>query len=431
MVEGTFRKVPQHGLPIITSLIFKTSKQRTSPPAGNVAGTRFVLEKDSEKIVGFHGRSAAALDALGVYFAPLSPAQQPQDQEKVEAQGGKGGKEWDDGGDHDGVTKIFVGIGRGGLQYIKFDYVQLNEGPIHGTKERTFTQPFEITHPDEYIVSVEGYYDDSGIIQGLRFKTNKRTSDIIGYGDDGTKFILEVKDKKIVGFHGYADKNLNSLGAYFVPISSSSSPLSPPNKVGAQGGKGGNTFDDGAFDSVRKVYVGQGDIGVSYVKFHYDNSGNSETRDHGKKTLLGTEDFVLEYPDEYITSVEGTYDKIYGSDSEVITSLTFKTSKGRTSQPFGIVAGISFTLDGKGGKLLGFHGQVGEDLYALGAYFAPTSTPLIPPKKLEAKGGEAGNLWDDGVKKLLVGQGDIGISFVKFAYVNGTETVVGDGRGKK
>nr|VDC71111.1 unnamed protein product [Brassica rapa] len=56
--------------------------------------------------------------------------------QKLDAQGGKGGNQWDDGGDHDGVTKIHVAVGRG-IEQIRFDYLknrQTNEGPAHGVK---------------------------------------------------------------------------------------------------------------------------------------------------------------------------------------------------------------------------------------------------------------------------------------------------------
>ncbi|XP_010535270.1 PREDICTED: jacalin-related lectin 5-like [Tarenaya hassleriana] len=360
--------------------------------------------------------------------------------QKLEAQGGKKGEAWDDKDGHDRVKKISLRVGRKGIDFVKFDYEksgQLVEGAVHGLNDgSTPNKTFEVTDPDDYVVSVEGYYDEDGVIQALQFQTNKKTtSELFGY-EEGTKFSLAVDGQKVVGFHGYADTTLNSVGAYFAASSSSVIPITPPPvKLEAQGGNGGTIFDDGAFDGVKKVYIGQGDIGVSYVKFEYEKSGNSETREHGEKTLLGTEEFAVEYPDEYITSVKGSYDKVFGSDSEVITSLTFETSKGRISQPYGIVAGTEFKLDGKGGKLLGFHGHASDVVHGLGAYFVQSSTPLTPAKKLQAKGGDAGSEWDDGVydgvKKVLVGQGDIGISFVKFVYANGTETVVGDDRGKK
>ncbi|CAN6931291.1 unnamed protein product [Brassica oleracea] len=140
--------------------------------------------------------------------------------QKLEAKGGNGGKEWDDGADHEGVSKIYIREGSEGIESIKFDYVKNGEpetGPIHGGLGQDFTDSFDLNHTiDEHIVSVKCYYDE-GAIQGLVVKTNTRTSALMGY-NLGTKFKLQVKDKKIIGFHGSSDKNLNSLGAYFAPL---------------------------------------------------------------------------------------------------------------------------------------------------------------------------------------------------------------------
>ncbi|CAH2053548.1 unnamed protein product [Thlaspi arvense] len=54
--------------------------------------------------------------------------------------------------------------------------------------------------------------------------------------------------------------------------------------------------------------------------------------------------------------------------------------------------------------------------------------------KLEAKGGEIGDVWDDGVhenvRKVYIGKSQNGIAFLKFEYVDGSEVVVGDEHGK-
>ena len=139
--------------------------------------------------------------------------------------------------------------------------------------------------------------------------------------------------------------------------------------------------------------------------------------------------FVLDFPDEYIKSVEATYDKPNLFQNTVITSLTIKTSKGRTSS-FGYTKGKKFVLEQKDCPLVGFHGKVGDAIDALGAYFAP----LVPAKKLPSVGGNGGVAWDDGVydgvRKIYVGQGNDGVSFVKFEYTKGTELVSGDEHGK-
>lgn len=80
--------------------------------------------------------------------------------------------------------------------------------------------------------------------------------------------------------------------------------------------------------------------------------------------------FVLDYPTEYIIAVEGTYDKIFGSETVVINMLRFKTNK-QTSAPFGIEAGTAFELKEEGYKIVGFHGKVSELLHQFGVHVLP------------------------------------------------------------
>lgn len=113
---------------------------------------------------------------------------------------------------------------------------------------------------------------------------------------------------------------------------------------------------------------------------------------------------MVDYPDEFITSVEGTF--MYDTDTWV-TSLSFKTSKGRTSQKFGVVSEDNsrsdFVLENKGCALVGFHGRSTESksgvypdtvLIGLGAYFHPPPPPNA--EKLKAQGSDGGSSWDDG-----------------------------------
>ncbi|KAF3585644.1 hypothetical protein F2Q69_00031455 [Brassica cretica] len=362
--------------------------------------------------------------------------------EKLDAQGGTGGTAWDDGSDHDGVTKITVRTGGAGVQYVQFGYVkagQPKQGALGGVQgSRGSTKEILINHPDEHLISVEGWYDSSNIIIGIQFKTNQKTSDYMGYDFDGsgTKFTLQVQGKKIIGFHGFASDHLNSIGAYFVPVSTSTDPSTvPPKKLEAKGGASGAVWDDGAHDNVKKVSVGQGTDGIAAVKFEYRNGSSVVIgAERGTPTLLGYEEFELA-SDEYITIVEGYYDKILGSDG--LTSLTFHTNKG-TYGPYGLEGSTHFEFKEDGHKITGFHGRAGDTLTAIGVYLAPVGTiPLTPAtqtKKLEAKGGDGGTTWDDGafdgIRKVSVGQTYDGIGAVKFVYNKGSSEIIGDEHGK-
>lgn len=133
----------------------------------------------------------------------------------------------------------------------------------------------EIDPNNEYLVSVEGYYDDTtGVIQALKFKTNKNTSELMG-DDNGSMFSLEVSGKKIIGFHGYAGTNLNSLGAYFA--------TAPPTKLDYQGGAGGSPWDDGPnYKGVRKVSVSLNNNEIRQIRVDYEKGGSVESLAHGQ-----------------------------------------------------------------------------------------------------------------------------------------------------
>uniref|UniRef100_M4C7F1 Jacalin-type lectin domain-containing protein n=1 Tax=Brassica campestris TaxID=3711 RepID=M4C7F1_BRACM len=353
--------------------------------------------------------------------------------------GGEGGSEWDDDV-YEGVRKVYVGQDLKRITYIKFDYVKVDGQVVtreYGTKDQNPKEFIVAQHPDEQIIAVEGSYNKVGllgtdVITSLVFKTSKgRKSPTFGPNllglVNGTKFEFEDPGKKIVGFHGRAGDALDAIGVYFV-INSLPPSLSPIYKLDAQGGAEGRVWNDGSFDAVKRLRIGQDNVRITYLEFEYAKGGKSEQLHHGVKGGTPSE-FVLDFPDEYIKSVEATYDKPNLFQNTVITSLTIKTSKGRTSS-FGYTKGKKFVLEQKDCPLVGFHGKVGDAIDALGAYFAP----LVPAKKLPSVGGNGGVAWDDGVydgvRKIYVGQGNDGVSFVKFEYTKGTELVSGDEHGK-
>lgn len=81
--------------------------------------------------------------------------------------------------------------------------------------------------------------------------------------------------------------------------------------------------------------------------------------------------FELEYPCEYLISVDGSYDAAEdGSESGVIRMLTFKTNM-RTSQVFGLDTKSNFTLEKECHKIVGFHGKVSNMINQIGVHVLP------------------------------------------------------------
>ncbi|CAN6827562.1 unnamed protein product [Brassica oleracea var. botrytis] len=413
-VGGSYEHVLSYGTVLIKSLRFKTSYGRTSPILGrttlfrNPAGREFMLEgKNGGKLLGFHGRSGQALDAIGAhFFAVKSPLKH------FNLQGGNGGSAWDDGA-FDGVRKILVGRGGKFVSYVRFEYAK-GRGMVphaHG-KRQEVPQEFVVDYPNEHITVVEGTID--GYLTSLRFKTSKgRTSPAFG-NVVGRKFVLGEKDFKLVGFCGRSGDAIDALGAHFAPL-----PPPPPapaptpdpstTKMGPLGGDKGKTFDDGVLNGVKKVTIGADEYSITYIKIEYENNGKVETREHG--TNRGElKEFSVAYPNEYITAVGGSYKHIFNYDTTLVKSLYFTTSKGSTSPLFGELKGTEFEFkDENGGNLVGFHGRGGYAIDAIGVHFgpAPKSSTPTPPNKFS---------------KVYITSGNEGIEEIKFYNVENGET---------
>ncbi|CAN6925781.1 unnamed protein product [Brassica oleracea] len=168
-------------------------------------------------------------------------------------------------------------------------------------------------------------------------------------------------------------------------------------KVEAQGGLGGDVWDDGVYDGVRKVHVGQGQDGVSFINAVYEKANGDKVKIEGIANLRlfdreSTAMYMLEFTSNLLSVRKATVDltsfvhcvlhllilscrsiyvnKIFGHESDVITSITFYIFKGKASPPYGLETEKKLALKEKnGGKLLGFHGRAGEVLHALGAVF--------------------------------------------------------------
>ncbi|KAK1699162.1 hypothetical protein QYE76_015859 [Lolium multiflorum] len=91
-------------------------------------------------------------------------------------------------------------------------------------------------------------------------------------------------------------------------------------------------------------------------------------RSHGSKGLRATINFS---PDEHLTAVEGTFGRCRSVPEVVITSLTFRTDKGRTYGPYGEGTGTPFSIPAANGCIVGFWGRSGWLLDAIGVYIMP------------------------------------------------------------
>ncbi|CAK7356810.1 unnamed protein product [Dovyalis caffra] len=138
--------------------------------------------------------------------------------------------------------------------------------------------------------------------------------------------------------------------------------------VGPWGGHGGDSWDDGIYHGVREIKLFY-DLCIDSIQVVYDKNGKPVTAEkHGGLGPLGgsrTAEIKLQYPEEYLTSMNGHYCRVVYGGSPVIRSLTFISNK-RTFGPFGVEDGTPFTLTMDGASIVGFKGRSGWYLDAIG-----------------------------------------------------------------
>ncbi|CAN6927811.1 unnamed protein product [Brassica oleracea] len=269
------------------------------------------------------------------------------------------GNKFDDG-ILDGVKQVTVAADEYSVTYIKIEYENNGKDEVreHGTN-RGELKEFSVNYPEDNIVSVGGTYNhifnyDTTLITSLYFTTSKGyTSPLFGVAK-GKEFELKGENgEKLRGIYGRGGTAIDAFGAHFGPL----------------GGNKGNTFDDGFFDGVKKLTIGADEYSIVYMKIEYQKDGKVVVREHG--TFDGIlKEFSVNYPEDNIVAVGGSYNHIFKYDTTLITSLYFTTSKGFTSPLFGVKKGKDFELKGEnGGKLLGIYGRDGTAIDAIGAHF--------------------------------------------------------------
>lgn len=143
--------------------------------------------------------------------------------------------------------------------------------------------------------------------------------------------------------------------------------------LGPWGGQGGHKWDDGVYSTVRQLEVAHG-AGIDSIKVQYDKNGTPEwSEKHGGSGGAKVDKVKLNYPDEFLTSVHGTYGSLQEWGPILVRSLTFQSNK-RTYGPYGVEGGTFFSFPTTQGKIVGFHGKGGWYLDAIGVHLEPLNT---------------------------------------------------------
>lgn len=149
-------------------------------------------------------------------------------------------------------------------------------------------------------------------------------------------------------------------------------------KVGPWGGSGGQAFymrsgRGGSPPRLLSVTLYHADA-VHAFSFQYLHGDVVRTTEpsagyYGSKGLRATINFAS---DEHLTAVEGTFGRCRSVPAKVVvTSLTFRTNKGRTYGPYGEENGTPFSIPAANGCIVGFWGRTGWLLDAIGVYIMP------------------------------------------------------------
>lgn len=137
--------------------------------------------------------------------------------------------------------------------------------------------------------------------------------------------------------------------------------------LGPWGGENGFHWDDRVYSTVRQLEIAHG-AGIDSIRIEYEQSGTSVWSDkHGGTGGIKTDKVKLE-PDEFLTSIHGSYGTLSEWGPTLVRSLTFESNK-RTFGPYGIEQGTEFSFPMIGGKIVGFHGMCGWYLDAIGVHF--------------------------------------------------------------
>lgn len=130
--------------------------------------------------------------------------------------GGEGGEPWSE--TFQAIKQLVIHSDEHWIVSIQMEYVNENGDFVwshkHGGEGGSPTQVV-LEFPNEYLVSIHGYYKfelGTTMIRSLTFETNKSTYGPFGI-EDGTKFSFPTAGLKIVGIHGRSSTlHLNAIG---------------------------------------------------------------------------------------------------------------------------------------------------------------------------------------------------------------------------
>ncbi|KAK9280443.1 hypothetical protein L1049_014134 [Liquidambar formosana] len=244
----------------------------------------------------------------------------------------------------------------------------------------------DIAWPKEYLTSISGSYESfySGnlvIVTSLCFITNHTKYGPFGI-HQGTSFSsTPMEGGGIIGFHGRCGRYFDAIGVYAKPISECQKNekgehgcLEGCISMGPWGGPGGSNFSFFVKGGIKQIVIAHGLV-IDSIIFKGDNGDGvlEESNKFGGNGGGKTDTIDIAWPEEYLTSISGSYGTSVSGCPALVASLCFITNRTKYG-PFGTPQGTSFaSTPMEGGGIIGFHGRAGQFFDAIGVYAKPMS----------------------------------------------------------
>ncbi|KAL5757311.1 hypothetical protein ACOSP7_019922 [Xanthoceras sorbifolium] len=224
---------------VVASLCFTTNDGTTysadGTSKGQQSGIPFELPLKNQAIVGFFGREANFIDAIGVHCKDLpkpivtskvnSAITMAMDlPREVGPWGGNKGKSWDHGV-FGGLNQIEVHVGNGVIHAIRCRYQNRDDKPVlsklqgGGGASTIYKIELDPHCSCEYLIGITGFYGAvdgnccQEVVRSISFYTNKGKHGPFG-SETGTFFSSPVSNAKVVGFHGRSGEYLDAIGVH-------------------------------------------------------------------------------------------------------------------------------------------------------------------------------------------------------------------------
>ncbi|XP_030484910.2 jacalin-related lectin 3 [Cannabis sativa] len=342
-INGYYAKLNEWGPPIVRSLTLKSNKKLYGP-FGVEKGSSFSIPTSGGKIVGFHGKAGWFVDSIGVHLKTL-----PKQNVVV----------------HTRTTQVH----HTAQNYMVNATSENMNGfsVIQGSVGQSYDIVVAVRQRDDNSNKNNNYNNNNNNFGSKPLPNNKLTRQLSSSDSDSSRELSDVGGGK----EHKKEKKKVTITPVKENTTPSKSKIEGVVSCGPWGGTGGSSFDEGAgYTGVKQINISR-NVGIVYIRVLYDRKGESVWgTKHGGTGGFKFDKVILDYPNEILTHISGSYGPAMIMGPQVIKSLTFHTTKGKHG-PYGeeqAGGGGCFTSKVREGRIVGFHGRRGLFLDAIGVH---------------------------------------------------------------